>query len=136
MQQSNQALAVRMQKPVVARTAQTLGQHMPGGTVVVEYTRRTPDLIRIVVRDTGIGLSAQQLAQLFQPLNRLGREHGMEKGMGLSLVVTKQLVELMGGAIGADSAVGEGSAFWIELKLTSAPESAAPDAHSAAPMQA
>ena len=89
----------------------------PGGTVVVEYTLRTPDLIRIVVRDTGVGLSAQQLAQLFQPFSPLGKEHGM----GLSLVVTKQLTELMGGAIGADSTVGVGSTFWIELNLTSAP---------------
>lgn len=85
----------------------------PGGTVVVETTLRTPDLIRIVVRDTGIGLSEQQLAQLLQPFN----QHSMENGMGLSLVVTKRLVELMGGTVGADSVVAEGSAFWIELKL-------------------
>ena len=103
-----------------------------GGTVVVEYTLSAPDLIRIIVRDTGTGMSSQQLAQLFQPFNRIGMGHGMEKGMGLSLVVTKQLVELMGGAIGADSAVGVGSTFWIELSLTPAPESTAPDAPRAA----
>ncbi len=71
-----------------------------GGTVVVEYTLSTPDFIRIIVRDTGIGLSERQLEQLFQPYNWLNREHAMEKGMGLSLVVTKQLVELMGGCHG------------------------------------
>ncbi len=108
----------------------------PGGTVVVEYTLSTPNLIRIIVRDTGVGLTAQQFAQLFQPFNRLVRERGIEKGMGLSLVVTKQLVEQMGGTIGADSAVGAGSAFWIELNLAPAPEGAVPDAHSVAPMQA
>lgn len=98
----------------------------PGGTVVVEFTLRTPDAVRIIVRDTGAGLSAQQLAQLFQPFNRLSRELGTEKGMGLSLVVTKRLVELMGGTIGADSVVAEGSTFWIELNLTSAPKAVAP----------
>lgn len=98
----------------------------PGGTVVVECALRSPDSIRIIVRDTGTGLSAQQLAQLFQPFNRLGKQYGMESGMGLSLVVTKQLVELMGGSVGADSVVGEGSAFWIELNLTPAPATTAP----------
>ena len=94
--------------------------------MVVEFTLRTPDAVRIIVRDTGAGLSAQQLAQLFQPFNRLSRELGTEKGMGLSLVVTKRLVELMGGTIGADSVVAEGSTFWIELNLTSAPKAVAP----------
>lgn len=98
----------------------------PGGTVVVEFTLRTPDVVRIIVRDTGAGLSAQQLAQLFQPFNRLSRKLGTEKGMGLSLVVTKRLVELMGGTIGADSVVAEGSTFWIELNLAPAQEAVAP----------
>ena len=89
----------------------------PNGVVVVECTPSSPDSIRVSVRDSGAGLSPQQLAQLFQPFNRLGREHGMEKGMGISLVVTKRLVELMGGTIGVESAVGVGSLFWIELKL-------------------
>ena len=81
-----------------------------------------PGSIRISVRDTGAGLSEEQLAQLFQPFNRLGRESGAEEGTGIGLVVTKRLVELMGGAIGADSTVGEGSVFWIELSLTAAPQ--------------
>jgi len=73
------------------------------------------------VRDTGAGLDAAQLAQLFQPFNRLGREAGAEEGTGIGLVVTKRLVELMGGVIGADSVIGSGSVFWVELGLTRAP---------------
>jgi hypothetical protein len=61
------------------------------------------------------------LRQLFQPFNRLGKEAGAEEGTGIGLVVTKRLVELMGGTIGVDSAVGVGSVFWIELGLTSTP---------------
>ena len=93
----------------------------PGGTVDVVCTLRPPGSIRISVRDSGAGLTAEQLAQLFQPFNRLGKESGAEEGTGIGLMVTKRLVDLMGGAIGADSTVGEGSVFWIELNLTTAP---------------
>jgi signal transduction histidine kinase/AmiR/NasT family two-component response regulator len=94
----------------------------PAGAVAVECTLSPPASIRISVRDTGAGLAPEQLAQLFQPFNRLGKEAGAEEGTGIGLVVTKRLVELMGGAIGVDSAVGVGSVFWIELSLTTGPQ--------------
>ncbi len=94
----------------------------PGGTVAVECSLSPPHSIRIGVRDTGAGLSPEQLAQLFQPFNRLGKDASAEEGTGIGLVVTKRLVELMDGAIGVESTVGVGSVFWVELRLTSAPE--------------
>ena len=97
----------------------------PGGTVAVEYAFTRPKTVRISVRDSGAGLSAEQLAQLFEPFNRLGKEASVEEGTGIGLVVTKRLVELMDGVIGADSTVGVGSVFWFELSLTSAPRLAA-----------
>jgi len=103
----------------------------PGGAVSVEYSLSHTDSIRISVCDTGVGLAPEQLAQLFQPFNRLGKEAGMEEGTGIGLVVTKRLVELMGGTIGVDSTVGVGSVFWIEMKLTAAPQFAARDAEHA-----
>nr|MDP2191644.1 response regulator [Rhodoferax sp.] len=93
----------------------------PGGTVAVECTLSAPQSLRISVRDTGMGLTAQQLEQLFQPFNRLGKEVGTEEGTGIGLMVAKRLVEQMGGTIGVDSTVNEGSVFWIELGLASAP---------------
>ncbi len=93
----------------------------PEGEVTVEYSPSPPNAIRISIRDTGRGLAPEQLGQLFQPFNRLGRETGAEEGTGIGLTVTKRLVELMGGTIGAESAVGTGSVFWFELGLTTAP---------------
>src|SRR6202795_1011621 len=93
----------------------------PGGAVAVECALNSPDSIRISVRDTGAGMTPEQLAQLFQPFNRLGKESSAEEGTGIGLVVTKRLVELMGGAIGVESAVGTGSVFWVELNSASAP---------------
>ena len=85
------------------------------GTVEVECTANTPGRIRVSVRDSGAGLRPEQLAQLFQPFNRLGQEGGSEEGTGIGLVVAKQLVELMEGEIGVESTVGVGSVFWFEL---------------------
>jgi CheY-like chemotaxis protein len=94
----------------------------PGGAVTVEVTLVPKHSIRICVRDTGAGLEPSQLTQLFQPFNRLGKEASAEEGTGIGLVMTKRLVELMGGTIGVNSTVGVGSEFWIELGLTSAPQ--------------
>jgi CheY-like chemotaxis protein len=69
----------------------------------------------VSLQDTGAGLSAAKLEQLFQPFNRLGQEAGAQEGTGIGLVVSKRLVELMGGSIGVHSTVGVGSTFWIEL---------------------
>ena len=96
----------------------------PGGSVAVECTAHPPNSIRISVRDTGQGLAPEEFAQLFQPFNRLGKESGADEGAGIGLVVTKRLIELMGGTIGAESTVGVGSVFWFELGLKSPPSPA------------
>ncbi len=87
----------------------------PRGSVTVECALDLAHAVRITVHDTGMGLATQQLAQLFQPFNRLGQVAGEEEGTGIGLVVTKRLVELMGGRIGVRSEVGKGSAFWVEF---------------------
>ncbi|MDP3031240.1 MAG: ATP-binding protein [Rhodocyclaceae bacterium] len=106
----------------------------PQGTVAVEYALIAPQAIRICVRDTGVGLTAEQLGQLFQPFNRLGKESGAEEGTGIGLMVTKQLVELMGGTIGVESTSGVGSVFWFELGLATGPLLAIPEAEHAVPL--
>jgi signal transduction histidine kinase/ActR/RegA family two-component response regulator len=93
-----------------------------GGAVVVECSASSSERIRISVKDTGPGLSTDKLAQLFQPFNRLGQEAGGEEGTGIGLVMTKRLVELMGGVIGVKSAIGVGSVFWVELLLAAEPQ--------------
>jgi PAS domain S-box-containing protein len=91
------------------------------GSVEVNCTRGACDRVRISIRDTGEGLSPANLAQLFQPFNRLGQEAGGEEGTGIGLVVAKRLLELMHGTIGVESTVGVGSVFWIELAAVPEP---------------
>ena len=100
------------------------------GTVDVRCRATDNQRLRIEVHDSGRGLAPEQLAQMFQPFNRLGQEAGTEEGTGIGLVVSKRLVELMHGEIGVESRVNEGSVFWIELdSTTDAPlPNAVPDA--------
>ncbi|MDO8263998.1 MAG: PAS domain S-box protein, partial [Gallionella sp.] len=102
------------------------------GTVEVKCTASTPERIRISITDSGAGLPPEQLAQLFQPFNRLGQESGSEEGTGIGLVVAKQLVELMGGVIGVESTVGAGSVFWFELILVAEPRLSMEEGEAAA----
>ncbi|MDO8311727.1 MAG: ATP-binding protein, partial [Sideroxyarcus sp.] len=92
------------------------------GTVIVKCEPVGTDRVRVSVADTGAGLAQEQLDQLFQPFNRLGKESSGEEGTGVGLVVTKQLVELMGGSVGVQSTVGSGTIFWIELPASSQAE--------------
>ncbi|MGI4840428.1 MAG: response regulator [Janthinobacterium lividum] len=99
------------------------------GTIVARAMLEDDDednaQLRISVQDTGVGLSTQDVQALFQAFsqadNSLSRQPG---GTGLGLVISKRLVEQMGGEIGVDSTPGEGSTFWISLSLPKARDDA------------
>ena len=114
----------RMKQVLINLLSNAIKYNRVGGTVVVEWIACTPGRIRVCVNDTGEGLTAEKLGQLFQPFNRLGQEANVEEGTGIGLVVCKRLIEWMGGVIGVESTVGKGSVFWIEMDLTVAPQAA------------
>src|SRR5665647_3456111 len=89
----------RLKQVLVNVLSNAIKYNRVGGTVDVTCSLIAAQRLRISVRDTGEGLSAQKLTQLFQPFNRLGQETSAEEGTGIGLVVSKRLVELMGGEI-------------------------------------
>ena len=113
----------RVKQILINLLSNSIKYNKTGGTVTVLCSVSHPDSIQISVRDTGEGLSAELLAQLFQPFNRLGQKANSEEGTGIGLVVCKRLVELMAGEIGVESTVGIGSVFSIKLNLTDEPKS-------------
>jgi PAS domain S-box-containing protein len=112
----------RVKQVIINLLSNAIKYNRVGGAVIVMCVATAESRVRLSVKDTGDGLTPEQLAQLFQPFNRLGQESSAEEGTGIGLVVTKQLVELMGGVIGVESRVGFGSVFWFELPAAAAPE--------------
>ncbi len=111
----------RVKQVVINLLSNAIKYNRPAGQVEVSCVDIGGNTTRVSVRDTGAGLTEAQIGQLFQPFNRLGQEIGLEEGTGIGLVVTRQLVEQMGGRIGVDSVVGQGSVFWVEFSTTVAP---------------
>jgi CheY-like chemotaxis protein len=112
----------RVKQVLINLLSNAIKYNRVGGTVEVTFSVNPAKRLRISVRDNGEGLSPEKLTQLFQPFNRLGQEAGVEQGTGIGLVVSKRLVELMGGEIGVTSTVGVGSVFWVELRSAVAPQ--------------
>lgn len=80
-----------------------------------------PEFLRLLVADSGFGITAHDAERLFAPFERLQASESTIEGAGLGLALSKRLVEVMGGKIGVDSTVGQGSTFWVDLLLTKGP---------------
>jgi signal transduction histidine kinase len=90
-----------------------------GGRIDLIVERRAPDRFAVLVRDTGIGISAQDQGRLFRQFEQLeGGPSRRYSGSGLGLSLTKHIVELMGGTIEVESEVARGTTFTVTLPTT------------------
>jgi CheY-like chemotaxis protein/anti-sigma regulatory factor (Ser/Thr protein kinase) len=113
--------STRLKQVLINLLTNAIKYNRPQGSVDVLCNLLPNSRVRVSIQDNGMGLSLDQQAQLFQAFNRLGQESSGVEGTGIGLMVAKQLVELMGGTIGVQSKVGEGSVFWIELDTVDGP---------------
>ena len=91
----------------------------PNSTITVQLTREDAHAL-LSVRDEGQGIPAEDIDKLFQPFQRTSvQSTAGEKSTGLGLVIVKRIVEGHGGTIWVESAVGEGSTFFVSLPLNS-----------------
>jgi PAS domain S-box-containing protein len=116
----------RVKQVMINLLSNAIKYNRTGGIVTVRCALHGEQRVRVYVKDTGAGLAQEQIGQLFQPFNRLGQEDSTEEGTGIGLVVTKQLVELMGGLIGVESSRGVGTEFWVEFAASAGPELGVP----------
>jgi PAS domain S-box-containing protein len=115
----------RLRQVLINLLSNAIKYNRPGGRVLVRLLAQG-DSALVQVHDTGLGLSAEECAQLFQPFNRLGQAQGPVEGTGIGLTVTHNLVRLMGGRIAVESTPGVGSCFSVTLQLPASPTSEEP----------
>lgn len=108
----------RLKQVVLNLMSNAVKYNREGGTVSVTCEEVSQDMLRISISDTGNGIAADKQEELFQPFSRLGQENSNIEGTGIGLVITKRLIEGMGGNIGFESTLDVGSTFWVEVPLS------------------
>lgn len=117
---SVQADPVRLRQVLVNLLSNAAKYNRSGGRVSIDAQAAGPQRLRLLVSDTGPGIAPELLPRLFKTFERLGAEHSGVEGSGIGLALSKHLAERMGGNLGVETHVGEGSTFWIELPLAAA----------------
>lgn len=113
----------RLRQVLINLLSNGIKYNRPGGDLTVHIDllphsqagTSGPDTVRLRVQDAGMGLTLEQQARLFTPFERLDADDRHIEGTGIGLALSKRLVDLMGGQIGVESQLGQGSTFWISL---------------------
>lgn len=108
---------VRLRQVLVNLISNAVKYNRKGGTVRVRVWQDGPH-VALQVSDTGMGLSPDQQAHLFEPFNRLGAERTSIDGTGIGLVIVQRLISLMGGTLSVSSQVGVGTTFTVVLQAS------------------
>jgi len=108
----------RLNQVLMNLVSNAIKYNRSNGRVTIAFEPAAAGRMRITVTDTGAGIPPAKLALLFRPFERLGAEQTDVEGTGLGLAVARGLAEAMGGSLGVESRVDEGTTFWIELAVS------------------
>lgn len=111
----------RLKQVMLNLIANAIKYNHEAGTVAVSCETLAPDQLLIHVSDTGPGIRAEDLEQLFVPFERLGAERRDIEGAGVGLALSRRLTEAMGGTLTVSSTFGEGSRFTVQLTVVEGP---------------
>ena len=87
------------------------------GRVTLRVSAQPDGWVRMAVEDTGVGVASDQLERIFEPFTQVGARRGGTEGTGLGLSICRELARVMGGRVTAESALGVGSTFALEVRL-------------------
>lgn len=105
---------VRLHQVIIHLLSNAIKYNRPAGSVRLSCHVNEGN-VRISIRDTGPGSAMEKQGRVFTSFDRLGAERGSVEGTGIGLVITRNIVEAMGGSIGLESVEGQGSHFWEEF---------------------
>jgi PAS domain S-box-containing protein len=111
----------RLKQVLLNLLANAIKYNRPAGRVEISCESLADERVRLIVRDTGVGIAPEDIPSLFTPFERLGAIHTDIEGTGLGLALSQRLATAMGGTLHAESVLGQGSAFVIELPCMASP---------------
>jgi len=105
---------IKLKQIVLNLLSNSIKYNKTGGQINISC-KKEDGFYKLFIQDTGYGIQGDLIERLFVPFDRLGADNRDIEGAGIGLIISKKLIEKMGGKIGCESEYGKGSVFWITL---------------------
>lgn len=109
---------LRFKQIVLNLISNAIKYNKPNGSIIISYEKQQYGMMRLGIKDTGLGISEENRGMVFKPFERIDVETRYIEGTGIGLTISQQLIQYMGGSIGFDSVLGEGSFFYIDVPIS------------------